>query len=415
MGQMASVGLWAFGLLALVGLMLTIRHRWYLARLIRWAREPLGTPVPEAPGRWGDAFSALHHRARLAAEQREQLNEALERLRQAAQALPDGVAILSDRLAIEWVNGHAEHLLGLDNRRDAGLPIINLVREPDFVAYLRDGGFDEPRVFRSSREQGHSLQVQVIPFGQGRTMLLVRDVTQMERLETMRRDFVANVSHELKTPLTVVSGFVETLEDGWQDMRPEEILHFLALAGDQAARMRRLIEDLLTLSSLETDAPPQEEQVDMAAILAEIREEAEVLSGGRHEIVLEMRGPDILLGNAREIRSALANLASNAVRYTPAGGRIELRWRETGGNGASFTVADTGIGIEAQHLPRLTERFYRVDRGRSRETGGTGLGLAIVKHVLERHGGRLVIESQPGRGSSFTAVFPGRRVCREAA
>jgi len=246
-------------------------------------------------------------------------------------------------------------------------------------------------------------------------MLLVRDITQMERLETMRRDFVANVSHELKTPLTVVSGFVETLEDGWQDMQPEEIRHFLALAGEQAARMRRLIEDLLTLSALETDAPPLEEEVDMPAILAEIREEAQVLSSGRHTISLDNQGPDRLLGNAGEIRSALANLASNAVRYTPGGGRIDLHWQQTADGGAAFVVADTGIGIEDRHLPRLTERFYRVDRGRSRETGGTGLGLAIVKHVLERHGARLAIESRPGQGSCFTAQFPSRRVCRKAA
>jgi two-component system phosphate regulon sensor histidine kinase PhoR len=226
----------------------------------------------------------------------------------------------------------------------------------------------------------------------------------------MRRDFVANVSHELKTPLTVVLGFVETLEDGWRDMADTDVNRFLALSAEQAKRMQRLIDDLLTLSALETDAPPPEERVDMAALLAEVRQEAVALSSGRHQITFEQAGPDVLFGSGGEIRSAFGNLASNAVRYTPEGGRISMAWKATADGGACFSIADTGIGIEAEHLARLTERFYRVDRGRSREIGGTGLGLAIVKHALERHGARLDIESRPGEGSRFTACFPGRRV-----
>jgi two-component system phosphate regulon sensor histidine kinase PhoR len=334
----------------------------------------------------------------------------LDRFRQAAEALPDGVAILDANLAIEWLNTHAEQLLDLDNARDRGAPIINLVREPEFIDYLRSGDYGLARQLKPVRRPGQSLQVQVIPFAQERTMLLLRDVTQMERLETMRRDFVANVSHELKTPLTVVSGFTETLEDGWQDMPAEQVKQFLSLAREQAARMQRLIEDLLTLSALETDAPPPEERIEMAALLAEVREEATVLSAGRHEIILTDRGPAALLGSAAEIRSAFGNLASNAVRYTPSGGRIELHWQTNVDGEAAFDVIDSGIGIEAQHIPRLTERFYRVDRGRSRESGGTGLGLAIVKHVLERHGGRITVESRPGSGSRFRAVFPARRI-----
>ncbi|HZV55414.1 MAG TPA: phosphate regulon sensor histidine kinase PhoR [Rhodocyclaceae bacterium] len=408
---MSGNWLWiVLGVVFALMLAMVLRDRRYLRRLIRWASQPIGTPVPDAMGRWGDAFAALHKRSRIAAEQREQLHDALERFRQAAQAMPDGVAILGAKFAIEWLNGHAESLLGIDNGRDVGTPIVNLLREPEFIAYLQGGDYGQPRLLRPTRRQGQSLQVQAIPFSQGRIMLLVRDVTQIERLETMRRDFVANVSHELKTPLTVVSGFVETLADGWQDLPAEDVRHYLALSGDQAARMRRLIDDLLTLSALETDAPPTEEPVDMASLLAEVREEAAVLSGGHHEIAMIDTGPPILLGNPREIRSALGNLVSNAVRYTPAGGRIELCWRRTDDDGAAFAVTDTGIGIDPQHLPRLTERFYRVDRGRSRETGGTGLGLAIVKHVLERHGGHLNIESKPGQGSCFTALLPARRV-----
>lgn len=389
-----------------------VRDTIQLRRLIRWTEQPIGTPVPDASGKWGDAFAALHKRARLAAEQRQQLHEALERFRQAIQAIPDGVVILGRHLVIEWLNARAGQLLGLDNSRDGGAPIINIVREPEFVAYLQGGEYGRARVLRSVRTPGQSLQVQAIPFGVGSMMLMVCDVTQLERLETMRRDFVANVSHELKTPLTVVSGFVETLADGWQDLSADEAKHLLALAGEQAARMQRLIQDLLTLSALETDAPPQEEQVDMAAVLAEVREEAMVLSDGRHEITLTNQGPALVSGSFRELRSAFGNLVSNAVRYTPAGGRIDLAWQRAEGGEAVFVVGDTGIGIEPQHISRLTERFYRVDRGRSRETGGTGLGLAIVKHVLERHGGSMSIESRPGEGSRFTARLPAWRIVK---
>jgi two-component system, OmpR family, phosphate regulon sensor histidine kinase PhoR len=407
------LGWMALGL-AVVAVAVIVRDGFQLTRLLRWTDKPIGTPVPDAMGRWGDAFAALHKRARITAEQREQLHEALDRFRQAAQAMPDGVAILNSGGYIEWVNGQAEQLLGLDNGRDAGTPIVNIVRDPEFISYLQRGDFGGRCHLRGLRMPGQSLQLRAIPFGQGRLMLLVRDVTQLERLETMRRDFVANVSHELKTPLTVVSGFVDTLADGWDDLPAGEAKHLLALAGEQGARMQRLIEDLLTLSALETDALPREEPVTMAAVLADVREEAEVLSSGRHEITLIDTGPAALLGNASELRSAFGNLASNAVRYTQAGGRIDMRWHKEGNGDAVFIVGDTGIGIEERHISRLTERFYRVDRGRSRETGGTGLGLAIVKHVLERHGGRLQIESRPGEGSCFTAHLPARRVVDES-
>ena len=412
--------------IAVVALLLALRHRWRLGLLKRWAEAPVGTPVPEAGGAWGDAFAALHRRARLAAEQHQQLQTALDRFRQAAQALPDGVAILNAQGLIEWLNAPAEAHLGLESARDAGAPILNLVREPEFAAYLgkeadrraaaiSGGALSPPLLLRSQRNPGHTLQLQAVPFGEGRTLLMIRDVTQIEKLETMRHDFVANVSHELKTPLTVVAGFIETLADALREIPPEEAEHYLALAREQTTRMQRLIEDLLTLAALETDAPPVEERVGMAALLAEVRAEAGVLSGGRHEIVLENDGPDALLGNAQELRSALSNLVSNAVRYTLEGGRIGVSWKGLPDGGAAFSVADTGLGIEARHLPRLTERFYRVDRGRSRETGGTGLGLAIVKHVLERHGARLKIESKPGEGSRFTAEFPARRIAVKLA
>lgn len=407
---MIDVGLWLLLGLAVLLVAALAYDRTQLRRLMRWAASPVGTPLPDAGGIWGDVFSALHRRARMAAEQREQLHEALERFRQAAQAMPEGVAILNAKLGIEWINREAEAMLGLDNERDVGAAIINLVRDPDFVDYLARGDYELPQLFQSTRKPATRLQVQAIPFGQERTMLLVRDVTQLERIETMRRDFVANISHELKTPLTVVAGFIETIEDGCEDMTPDEIRHFLALSAEQAKRMQRLVEDLLTLSALETDAPPPDEPVDMAALLAEVRDEAMALSGGRHDIRLTQEGPTTMIGSAREIRSALGNLAANAIRYTPAGGRVALEWRQGADGGATFVVTDTGIGIEPEHLSRLTERFYRVDRGRSREMGGTGLGLAIVKHALERHGAHLTIDSRPGEGSRFAAHFPARRV-----
>jgi two-component system phosphate regulon sensor histidine kinase PhoR len=227
----------------------------------------------------------------------------------------------------------------------------------------------------------------------------------------MRRDFVANVSHELKTPLTVTLGFVETALEALDDTPPQEIAHYLQTAAEQARRMQQLIDDLLTLSSLETDSPPPlEDPVDAAALLQDVFMEVQALSAGRHRIRVENQGPRGLLGSTRELRSAFANLAGNAVRYTPDGGEIVLNWSAEGSAGGRFSVRDSGIGIAAEHLPRLTERFYRVDRGRSREAGGTGLGLAIVKHVLERHQAVLQIESEPGRGSRFSAVFPAHRI-----
>ena len=388
---------------------LVARHLWRLAQLIRWAVQPLGTETPSASGAWDEAYATLRKRARAGAEQREELGKLLDRFRQAAEAMPDGVVILDGHRNIEWMNDRAERSLNLHPARDLGRPITYFLREPAFLDYLVQSYPSGPLTLRSARNPGQTLQIQSAPFAAGRSLLLVRDVTVIEKLETMRRDFVANVSHELRTPLTVVAGFIETAHDGLGDLSADELRHFLDMAGDQARRMQRLIEDLLTLATLETDAPPQEESIDMAALLAEVLEDARALSAGRHVLSLEDEGPPTLTGNYKELRSAVGNLASNAVRYTPADGRIALSWRATP-DGAVFAVADTGIGIEPQHLPRLTERFYRVDRGRSRETGGTGLGLAIVKHVLERHQGRLDIRSEPGRGSTFSAAFPLRRV-----
>jgi two-component system, OmpR family, phosphate regulon sensor histidine kinase PhoR len=389
-----------------------LRQLWMVLRLVHWAGCPLGTPTPSASGAWGAAFDALHRRGRLASAEREQATQELDRFRRAAEALPDGVMILDGHRAIEWMNLHAEACLGLKASTDTGSRITHLLREPEFLEYLDSPDHrGVPLELHTQRNPGRSLQVQAAPFAAGRTLLLVRDVTQLQKLATMRRDFVANVSHELKTPLTVTLGFVETALEALDDTPPQEIAHYLQTAAEQARRMQQLIDDLLTLSSLETDSPPPlEDPVDAAALLQDVFLEVQALSAGRHRIRVENQGPRGLLGSTRELRSAFANLAGNAVRYTPDGGEIVLNWSAEGSAGGRFSVRDSGIGIAAEHLPRLTERFYRVDRGRSREAGGTGLGLAIVKHVLERHQAVLQIESEPGRGSRFSAVFPAHRI-----
>ncbi|MDD3352466.1 phosphate regulon sensor histidine kinase PhoR [Zoogloea sp.] len=383
-----------------------------LFKLVRWLRTPVeaAAPLPRAFGLWDNVFADVNSRARSASHRQERLSAALERFRQASQAMPHGLLFLSETNAIEWVNRQGEQHFGLDQRRDQGAAVTNIVRQPDFVHYLEKGQYGTPLTLTIGRPVSRTLMVHVVPFSEDMRLLMSEDITQGERLESMRRDFVANVSHEMRTPLTVVSGFLEMVTDGLDDMDKEDIRHYLELASEQAGRMQRLIQDLLALSALEAGAPIlQEEPVDVPGLLEEIRQEAEVVSAGRHTIELDCSTPARLLGNAKELHSAFANLAINAIRYTPAGGHIRISWRQRGSL-VEYAVEDDGIGIAPEHLPRLTERFYRVDRGRSRETGGTGLGLAIVKHVLSRHQGDLLIESQPGKGSRFAACFPARRL-----
>jgi two-component system phosphate regulon sensor histidine kinase PhoR len=417
----AGSGLWLFvnsvwalatvlALLVLFGL----HNLHQFTRLLRWLEQPPDTPLPTGGGAWEMIFAALHRRARVAAEERNRLSKALEGFLLAGQALPEGVVILDEHHAIEWLNATAEDHLGLNREQDAGSRITNLLREPGFVSYIEAAHYAEPLLLHPVRNPGRALSLQVVPYGDARSLLLSRDISQIEKLESMRRDFVANVSHELKTPLTVVSGFIETLLDGLPELSAEEARQFLTLVHEQAQRMQRLIEDLLTLSALETGRPPpSEESVALDELLAEVADEARALSTGRHKIDLVGLGGDRLLGSRNELRSALGNLVSNAVRYTPEGGSIRIEWQRAADGSGAFSVSDSGIGIESQHLPRLTERFYRVDRGRSRESGGTGLGLAIVKHALTRHQAVLEISSEPGHGSTFTARFPPSRVKHE--
>ena len=402
-GAIVGLALFAIGVIALLGW-----HLYQLDTLTRWASGPLEVPVPEGRGAWETAYGALYHRVRMRAARQRDLRLALDRFVSGAEALPDGVVVLDTGDRIQWANPRAQTHLGIYLRHDVGAPIVNLVRQPAFVQYLAAGDFSDPVVITSQREAGATLSIQIVPFSVEQKLLMSRDITRLEAVARLRRDFIANVSHELKTPLTVLGGFLETLADLQLDERQRR--RYLALMAEQAQNMQRLVDDLLTLSSLESEhSILQETEFAIVPLLLQVSADAKALSADRHEITLSIRDAANVTGNRDELASAFSNLVSNAVRYTPEGGRIALDWRVSP-DGGEFTVADTGIGIAAEHIPRLTERFYRVDRSRSRATGGTGLGLAIVKHVLIRHQAELVIDSAPGQGSRFTVRLPARRI-----
>lgn len=389
-----------------------------LHRLHRWLGGDPRTRVPQGLGLWDDTFSLLYRQQRAQHYQISRLTEALTSFRRAAQAMPDGVVTLTHEFHIVWCNGNAAALFGLDAHADSGRPITNLVRNPEFQAYIDSRDWQRPVVFRTVRTEPRVVSVQLIEYGEGQILLMARDITQFDRLETMRRDFVANVSHELKTPLTVLAGFLETLRDHDADMPDAQRAHCLALMDEQATRMRRIVEDLLTLSALE-GAPlaPRDHVVALDPLFERIDNAARSLSAGRHTLIFECERGAALLGHDTELGSAFENLVSNAIRYTPEGGQIRVAFsidRSGDAPTAHFWVKDTGIGIEASHIPRLTERFYRVDRGRSRESGGTGLGLAIVKHVLARHEASLHIDSTVGVGTTMRVDFPARRIAPQS-
>ena len=394
-------------------LLLLFHHIRHVDRLVRWLQNPTPGRVPDGRGAWDQVFAVLHRYERLQTRQHQQLARTLARFRQAGRAHPDGVVILDADNRIEWCNDTAEGHFDINVGIDTGQPVTNLVRQPEFVAYVESRDYAHPVELRAPRGAGVILSVQIIPYGDEQKLLLSRDITRLEKLETMRRDFVANVSHELRTPLTVLSGFLETIKE--LELDPKRSRDYLDLMAEQSRRMQRIVDDLLTLSTLESaPGPTLDERVCIGPLLDRLRAEAEALSGGRHKIVLEAEPGFDLLGAENEIASAFGNLMSNAIRYTPAGGEVRLTWRASA-NEAEFAVQDTGIGIAAGHIARLTERFYRVDRGRSRETGGTGLGLAIVKHILNRHQATLDIKSEPGKGSRFAARFAARRIVSAVA
>jgi two-component system phosphate regulon sensor histidine kinase PhoR len=398
------------GALAAASLLLAmlLSHTAHLARLQRWLKAPAEREIPDAWGAWGNVFVDLYRMLRREHKARARIEADLEVFSQAAEASPDGLVFLDNADHIVWCNRIAEQQLGLRGERDYGLLVTNLIRLPrlaEFIASAREG---ESLLYRPPDRKGRVFSIEAIRFGKDRKLLISFDVTQIEKAETVRRDFVANVSHELRTPLTVISGFIEHMvEDPAPD--PAEWKRQLVMMDEQARRTLHLVDDLLTLSRLEDETQlPREEEIDVRDLIFDISAEGRRLSVGRHSITCEVV-PALLKGSREELRSAFSNLVTNAVRYTPEGGRIVLRWAMREGKGV-FSVEDSGIGIPEEHIPRLTERFYRVDRGRSRESGGTGLGLSIVKHILLRHQATLEIDSVPDEGSSFRAVFPAWRV-----
>lgn len=406
-GLFSAVAALSFMLLVL--LLVMARNARQLYKLGEWLKEARIETIPEADGMWGEVFSKLYKMVKRHKQTKQKLATELLNIEQATAALPEGVVSLNEAHRIEWCNPLAELHFGLNAQRDIQQDITYLVRQPEFIEYLQAGDLGEPLVMMPARHDDMVLSIKLVSYGGNKRLLISRDITQLERIETMRRDFVANVSHELRTPLTVVNGFVENLQD-MPDLSHDKIQRALHLMAEQTRRMDHLVSDLLTLSRLESDQSPlRAEVVDIPALLGEVYHDGQLLSGGRHQHSLEMTGPARLSGNREELRSAFSNLVSNAVRYTPEGGTIKLRWSVRAGQPV-FSVQDSGIGIEAEHIPRLTERFYRVDRSRSRETGGTGLGLAIVKHIALRHQARLEVVSEEGRGSTFLLVFPEKRV-----
>jgi len=399
---------WAWAVLA-IGLLILHGHLlWQLYRLARWLQEPMAPPL-DLSGLMGGSAALLERRLLFTREGRERAVADLEQMLSAARSLPDGMVILGDQGRIVWLNDAAERCLGLSRSRDLGQFVHYLLRNQRFTEWLTLEDFSQALITPSPVNREHTLSLQMVPLLRGQRMLLARDISELERVDATRRDFVANVSHELRTPITVISGFLEAFEDFGP---PDEAIfrQHVRLMLNETDRIRHLLDDLLTLARLEGEPDDHNETVNVPALAERLLDEARHLSQERHTLELIPPEPVCLLGRAQELHSAFGNLVSNAVRYTPDGGHITLRWSRLSSGGAEFAVTDTGEGIEARHIPRLTERFYRVDRGRSRASGGTGLGLAIVKHILQRHQARLRIDSTLGKGSTFSAVFPVERV-----
>jgi two-component system, OmpR family, phosphate regulon sensor histidine kinase PhoR len=383
--------------------LLVIMQLRYMYLLSLWLDQPEEVRLGDGWGSWTEIFAKLYRLRRDDEHSRNELAEWLSRFRKAMSQLPDGVVIMDDVLFLEWCNPVAEQHLGLKMATDKGMRVTNLVRSPEFIDYIILGRYDEPLTLKLDERK---LIVRLIPFENRRQILVTHDVTELDKIDQMRRDFIANASHELRTPLTVINGFLE-IAHTQPDLDPETRARHLELMVDQGKRMQNLVDDMLVLTRLESlDYPVREEVLDMHNLLEQVRAEGEALSAGRQKVSLKFNGPR-LKGSQDELRSAIGNLVSNAVRYTPEGGDITIRWFENE-QGPCCSVSDTGIGIKPEHIARLTELFYRVDKGRSRETQGTGLGLAIVKHVLARHDAQLRIESEAGKGSTFTIQFPAR-------
>lgn len=361
-------------------------------------------------GFWADVLFRLQRLVKSLKQRMRSIEQQHDRFIEAFQASPNGILMLDENDQIEWCNAIAESFFGLNFKRDALQRINFLIRRPEFVQYINKRNFDEPLLLeRMGPNSSLSLLLQLFPFGNQRHLLLVQNVTDLQKTDAMRRDFVANVSHEMRTPITVLMGFLETVQN--LDLEKSQRDQYFEMMMSQAQRMKSLVEDLLTLANLEANSlPAANNSVNVETLMALLRNDAEALSKGKHGFSFEVLDPSSLLGDEREILSAFSNLVSNAIRYTPDSGAIDVKWKLNAEGQGEFSVNDSGPGIASEHLSRLTERFYRVDRSRSRDTGGTGLGLAIVKHIASRHQAQLIIESTPGKGSTFILRFPKERI-----
>ena len=388
---------------------------WQLRQLYlleRWLRKGTKTKkAPESGGVWALIVQQIYRHKRQERKQKKRLASVLGRFNATASALPDATIVLNQAHEIEWANQAAGDLLGIDRKRDPGLRIETLIRDPAFHEWMGNTKKEKDLEMISPLDPDKTLVLRRVKFGKGQFLLTARDVSQRVQLQEMRKAFVANASHELRTPLTVIAGYLEILNDA--EELPESLREPVTSAHAQAQRMQQILEDLLTLSQLEAGDLSERKgsELDMAQLLQQITDDMQnTIAAGTHTLTLQADAGLKIRAVEKEISSLAANLIKNAIRHTPPGTSVEIRWQKNGAGRACLTVGDDGPGIDAEHIPKLTERFYRVDPGRSRETGGTGLGLSIVKHVMQRHGGTLEIRSTPGRGTTFTACFPRHRI-----
>ncbi len=408
---------WLFGYMPWLLLTATvIQLIWHLSNQVRlsgWLWDEKRLTPPSGSGNWEHLFNGIYRLQQRQRRKRKELTNLIRRFRNGAESLPDAVVVFRSEGNIVWCNRLAQHLLGFHWPDDSGQPISNLIRTPDFIKYLSKQDYSQPLEMRSPLNVERSLELRIVPYTEGEHLMVVRDVTQVKQLEGMRRNFFANVSHELRTPMTVLQGYLEMTED------PEMVVGPMwpkahGVMTEQLNRMNSLVNQLLTLSKIEA-APMHEleDVVDVPAMLEVLEKEAISLSGEhQHQIHFDIDDELKVLADEDQLRSAISNLVYNAVKYTPSGANIHVRWFK-GPQGACLEVQDSGDGIEPQHIHRLTERFYRVDKARSRDTGGSGLGLAIVKHALSHHDSHLEIHSEVGVGSQFSFVLPRRLIVNQ--
>ncbi len=389
-------------LLGSIGLLIWHYHQ--ISRLNYWLWHDRRLTPPNGSGSWEGVFNGIY---RLQGKNRKRISQLafiLGRFRQGAEALPDAAVVLDSEYNILWCNQLARLLLGLVWPQDNGQRIDNLLRHPDFSLYLKKGDYAESFELAAPLSDTGVLEIRIMPYGTGQYLLIARDITHVRQLEGMRKDFVANVSHELKTPLTVLQGYLEMMQSMVEPDSPN--VKAMEQMQQQTTRMRLMVEQLLVLSRIEDASSIDLEQtINMGALFKTLTEEAKALSQSKYQLHFFCEQKCNVHGDEVQLRSACSNLISNAIRYTPEGGVIEISWRHTPSGGV-FSVTDTGEGIAMQHIGRLTERFYRVDSARSRGNGGTGLGLAITKHALSHHQSELNIVSELGKGSTFSFVIP---------